>query len=59
MAIPQDEYHEPVRWVVDLVVDQIGNGNDAGIVLFGSVARGDADRASDIEQESAVTHDQI
>ncbi|QZP38220.1 nucleotidyltransferase domain-containing protein [Halobaculum magnesiiphilum] len=46
-AIPQPEYHAPVRAVRDRIVDRIGD--DAGIVLFGSVARGDADRASDID----------
>ena len=46
-AIPQPEYHAPVRAVRDRLVDRIGD--DAGIVLFGSVARGDADRASDID----------
>ena len=46
-SIPQPEYHAPVRAVRDRLVDRIGD--DAGIVLFGSVARGDADRASDID----------
>lgn len=46
-AIPQDEYHAPVRRAVECLTDRIGT--DAGIVLFGSVARGDADRASDID----------
>lgn len=46
-AIPQPEYHDPVRKVRDRIVDEIGT--DVGIVLFGSVARGDADRASDID----------
>jgi len=46
-SIPQPEYHAPVRAVRDRIGDQIGD--DAGIVLFGSVARGDADRASDID----------
>jgi len=46
-SIPQPEYHAPVRAVRDRIGDQIGD--NAGIVLFGSVARGDADRASDID----------
>lgn len=46
-AIPQVEYHDPVRTIVDLIEDRIGD--DAGVVLFGSVARGTADRASDID----------
>jgi len=46
-AIPQAEFHDPVRTIVDTITDRIGD--DAGIVLFGSVARGDADRASDVD----------
>jgi len=46
-AIPQPAYHAPVRAVRDRIVDRIDDG--AGVVLFGSVARGDADRASDID----------
>lgn len=46
-TIPQPEYHAPVRAVRDRLVERVGD--DAGIVLFGSIARGDADRASDID----------
>lgn len=46
-TIPQPEYHEPVREVRDRITEEIGS--ETGIVLFGSVARGDADRASDID----------
>lgn len=46
-TIPQPEYHDPVRAVRSQLVDRIGD--DAAIVLFGSVARGDADRASDLD----------
>ncbi|PSQ29663.1 DNA polymerase subunit beta [Halobacteriales archaeon SW_6_65_46] len=46
-SIPQPEYHAPVRAVRDRLVNRIDD--DAGVVLFGSVARGDADRASDID----------
>lgn len=46
-SIPQPEYRAPVRAVRDRLTDRIGD--DAGVVLFGSVARGDADRASDID----------
>ena len=46
-TIPQSEYHDPVREVRDRITEEIGS--DVGIVLFGSVARGDADRASDID----------
>lgn len=47
ISIPQPEYHAPVRAVRDRIVDRIDT--DAGVVLFGSVARGEADRASDID----------
>lgn len=45
--IPQDEFHAPVRELVARLTDSV----DAihGILLFGSVARGDADRRSDID----------
>lgn len=56
-AIPQREYHEPVRTIVDRVGDRIGD--DAGIVLFGSVARGTADRASDIDLFVVVDGDRM
>jgi len=45
--IPQSEYHAPVQAVRDRLIDDISD--DAGIVLFGSVARGEADRASDLD----------
>jgi len=45
--IPQSEYRTPVRAVRDRLTDTIGD--DVGIVLFGSVARGEADRASDLD----------
>ena len=56
-AIPQDEYHAPVRRAVECLTDRIGT--DAGIVLFGSVARGDADRASDIDLFVVVDDDRM
>jgi predicted nucleotidyltransferase len=46
LSIPQSEFHKPVRTFVDRVRDDI---DVVGILLFGSVARGDADRASDID----------
>lgn len=46
-TVPQPEYHDPVRSVLSRLIDRIGD--DAAIVLFGSVARGNADRASDID----------
>ncbi len=47
LSVPQEEFHRPVRAFLDGVesaVDDVG-----GVVLFGSVARGDADRVSDID----------
>src|SRR6056297_3186149 len=47
LSIPQSEFHKPIRAFVDRVqteVDQL-----VGVLLFGSVARGTADRASDID----------
>ncbi len=46
-TVPQETFHPPVRELVSRITDQISA--DAGIVLFGSVARGNADRASDID----------
>ncbi|MFC6787126.1 nucleotidyltransferase domain-containing protein [Halobaculum halobium] len=47
LLIPQAEFHKPVRTFVDRVQTKISGL--VGIVLFGSVARGEADRASDID----------
>lgn len=47
LSIPQQEFQMPVRAFVDRVdetVEQL-----VGVVLFGSVARGTADRASDVD----------
>lgn len=47
LSVPQAEFHKPIR----AFLDRVEEGIDAlvGVVLFGSVARGDADRASDID----------
>jgi predicted nucleotidyltransferase len=47
LRIPQSEFHEPVK----AAVDELGSALDdvVGIVLYGSVARGEADRRSDID----------
>lgn len=47
VQIPQPEFHLPVRKLVAEL--QSGLANVEGIVLFGSVARGSADRRSDID----------
>jgi predicted nucleotidyltransferase len=41
------EFHQPVRAAVDELTSEIES--ITGILLFGSVARGDADRRSDID----------
>ncbi|WP_128224009.1 nucleotidyltransferase domain-containing protein [Halobacteriaceae archaeon SHR40] len=47
LRIPQSEYHQPIQTAVTKLRENI---NDVvGIVLYGSVARGDADRRSDID----------
>jgi predicted nucleotidyltransferase len=56
-SIPQPEYHAPVRAVRARIVDRIDDG--AGVVLFGSVARGDADRASDIDVSVIVEDERM
>jgi predicted nucleotidyltransferase len=45
--IPQSEFHLPVRTAVDRLEAEL-NGVD-GVLVFGSVARGVADRQSDID----------
>lgn len=47
LQIPQSEFHTPVRTAVDELVENLDDV--VGIVLYGSVARGDADRRSDID----------
>jgi len=47
LRIPQPEFHEPVKAAVDVLTGRL-NGV-IGIVLYGSVARGEADRRSDID----------
>jgi len=47
LRIPQPEFHQPVRTAVTRLQDEIES--TAGVLLFGSVARGEADRQSDID----------
>jgi predicted nucleotidyltransferase/biotin operon repressor len=53
LAIPQSEFHTPIRAFVDRVETMTADTSDIddllGIVVFGSVARGEADRQSDID----------
>lgn len=45
--VPQTEFQQPIREVLTRLVDSVST--EIGVVLFGSVARGDADRASDVD----------
>lgn len=53
LAIEQPEFHEPIRSFIDEVRETITNADDVddvlGIVVFGSVAHGEADRQRDID----------
>lgn len=57
LQIPQSEYQDPVR----AAIEQISSDLEGviGIVLFGSVARGDADRRSDIDLWVLVEADRM
>ena len=57
LRIPQAEFHTPVRKAVDELVEQLDTV--IGIVLYGSVARGDADRRSDIDLWVLVEDDRM
>jgi predicted nucleotidyltransferase len=47
LAIPQEPFRTPVKAFLDELDEQ--QDNLVGILVFGSVARGEADRASDID----------
>ena len=47
LRIPQSELHLPVRAALDRIHDELGPVE--GVLVFGSVARGQADRQSDID----------
>lgn len=55
LSIPQAEFHKPVREFVDGARESLDDL--VGILLFGSVARGNADRASDIDLWIVVSED--
>lgn len=56
-TIPQSEYHAPIRAILTGLEERIGD--DIGVVLFGSVARGTADRTSDIDLFVVVEEDRM
>lgn len=47
VRIPQEEFHDPVRRLRSELLNRLEDV--VGILLFGSVARGEADRKSDID----------
>lgn len=53
LAIEQSEFHAPIRAFVERVRTALTDADDVnellGVIVFGSVARGDADRQSDID----------
>ena len=55
MQIPQEEYQQPVKAAVDALKDDVEQV--LGIVLYGSIARGEADRRSDIDLWMLVAED--
>lgn len=57
LQIPQAEFHTPVRVAVEQLVDRLDTV--IGIVLYGSVARGTADRRSDIDLWVLVEDDRM
>lgn len=56
MRVPQEEFREPVAAFLDELQDVQGD-NLVGVLLFGSVARGTADRASDVDLQILVADD--
>lgn len=53
--IPQQQFYKPVKAAVDHLVDELDDV--LAVILFGSVARGEADRASDIDLWVLVRED--
>ena len=56
LEIPQEEFRTPVKTFADKVEND-QEDNLVGILLFGSVARGEGDRASDIDIQVIVEED--
>ncbi|OYR56545.1 nucleotidyltransferase [Halorubrum halodurans] len=55
LRIPQPEFQKPVKAAVDELTGRLDSV--IGIVLYGSVARGEADRRSDIDLWVLTTND--
>ena len=56
LEIPQEEFRDPVKAFTDRIEEDRGD-NLVGILVFGSTARGTADRASDIDIQVIVETD--
>jgi predicted nucleotidyltransferase len=56
-TIPQSAYHAPIRAILSELEERISE--DIGVILFGSVARGTADRTSDIDLLVIVDHERM
>jgi predicted nucleotidyltransferase len=56
-TVPQPEYHAPIRRILNDLNERV-DGN-VGVILFGSVARGTADRTSDIDLFVVVEDDRM
>lgn len=57
LQIPQAEFHEPVTAAAETLVDALDDV--LAVVLYGSVARGEADRRSDIDLWVLVRSDRM
>lgn len=56
LEIPQAAFRKPVKEFLEKAEEKQGD-NLAGVIVFGSVARGEADRASDIDIQTIVESD--
>lgn len=57
LEIPQSEFQAPVKAVTEALLDELDNV--LAVVLYGSVARGEADRRSDIDLWVLVREDRL
>lgn len=57
LRIPQAEFREPVRAAIERLDEELGDVQ--AVVLYGSVARGEADRRSDIDLWVLVEEDRL
>jgi predicted nucleotidyltransferase len=58
LKIPQEEFRTPIREFVESIKEQ-QEDNLVGVLVFGSVGRGEADRASDIDIQVIVQEDLV